>query len=240
MAKAESIKQEPWQKKAWVQWLAVAIGILPYILAAIFPVTQAGNYDALALMLSIAIWSSIIIIILLLLRFLCGERFRDLNLRAGTWWKDILMGIGLSLLTTLVIYFSSAQISPLFPGQTKPVVINLFNEVFQNPYLFALWIGPGLLSAAGLGEELLRTFVLTRLWKISSATAWKWTTVILYSVLFGLGHYYQGPRGIVIAGIASLMMSVYYLLCGRVTAMIVGHYLHDVIQFVFLYTLVNA
>jgi hypothetical protein len=231
--------QKPWQQKAWVQWLAVAIGVLPYTIASLFPTQRDQTVDLKATLGIIAIWSSIIIVILLVLRFLCGERFRDLNQRAGTWWKDILGGIGISVFTTALLYYSSGQISRLFPGQQDYVVRDLFNEVFQNPWLFALWLGPGILSAAGLGEELLRAFVLSRLWKISSNTAWKWMTVLFYAVLFGLGHIYQGPRGVILAGIASLFLSAFYLLFGRVTMMIIGHYLHDVIQFVFLYIYAN-
>lgn len=232
--------QKPWQKKAWVQWLAIAIGILPYTISSLFPAQRDQTVDLKVMFMSIITWSIIIIVILLVLHFLCGERLRGLNLRAGTWWKDILIGIGLSVLTLAILLFSSEEIIPrLFPGQRSFVVKNLFNEVFRNPWLFALWIGPGILSAAGLGEELLRAFVLTRLWKLSSNTVWKWITVIFYAVLFGLGHIYQGPTGVMLAGIYSLFMSAYYLRFGRVTTMIIAHYLHDVLQFILLYIYAN-
>ena len=232
--------QKTWQQKAWVQWLAIAIGVLPYTIASLFPTQGDQTIDLKGMLASITIWSGIIITILLVLRFFCGERFRYLNQRAGTWRKDILGGIGISTFTTALLYYSSGKISRLFPGPQDYVVRDLFNEIFQNPWLFALWLGPGILSAAGLGEELLRAFVLSRLWKISSNTAWKWMTVLIYAVLFGLGHIYQGPRGVILAGIASLFLSAFYLLFGRVTMMIIGHYLHDVIQFIFLYIYANT
>jgi len=78
------------------------------------------------------------------------------------------------------------------------------------------------------------------LWKISSNSAWKWMTVLFYAVLFGLGHIYQGPRGVILAGIYSLFMSAYYLLFGRVTTMVIAHYLHDVAQFTLLYIYANT
>ena len=240
MPEQNSDKRKPWQQKAWVQWLAVAIGFLPYTIASLFPTPRDQTIDLKAMLGSIAIWSGIIIVILLVLRFLCGERFRDLNLRAGTWWKDILGGIGISVFTTALLYYSSAQLYRLPSDPRDFVVRDLFNEVFQSPWLFALWLGPGILSAAGLGEELLRAFVLSRLWKFSSNIAWKWMTVLFYAVLFGLGHIYQGPRGVILAGIASLFLSAFYLLFGRVTMMIIGHYLHDVIQFIFLYIYANT
>jgi len=232
--------QKPWQKKAWVQWLAIAIGVLPYTISSLFPVQRNQTVDLKVILSSIVIWSIIIIVILLVLRFLCGERLGELNQRTGTWWKDILIGIGISALTLVLLYYSSEPLSRLPPSQRDFVVKDLFNEVFQNPWLFALWIGPGILSAAGLGEELLRAFVLSRLWKISSNLAWKWMTVLFYAVLFGLGHIYQGPRGVILAGIYSLFMSAYYLLFGRVTTMLIAHYLHDVAQFTLLYIYANT
>ena len=232
--------QKPWQKKAWVQWLAVAIGVLPYMIASLFPVQRDQPVNMKVILFTIIVWSIIIIVILLLLRFLCGERIRDLNLRAGTWWKDILAGIGLSALTLAILLFSSEAISRLFPGQRDFVVRDLFNEVFQNPWLFALWIGPGILIVAGIGEELVRVFILTRLWKLSSNTAWRWIAVAFYAVIFGLGHFYQGPPGVIMAGIYSFTISAYYLRFGRVTVMIIAHYLHDVVQFTLLYIMANT
>jgi len=237
---ASEVTQKHWQQSRWVQWLAVAIGVLPYTIASLFPTQGNQTIDLKGMLGSITIWSGIIITILLVLRFFCGERFRDLNQRAGTWRKDILGGIGISMFTTALLYYSSGKFSRLLPGPQDYVVRDLFNEVLQNPWLFALWLGPGILSAAGLGEELIRAFVLSRLWKISSNTVWKWITVLAYAVLFGLGHIYQGPRGVILAGIASLFLSAFYLLFGRVTMMIVGHYLHDVIQFIFLYIYANT
>ena len=231
--------QKPWQKKAWVQWLAVAIGVLPYTIVTLFPVQRDITVNLKVTLLSIVSWSSIIIIILLLLRFLCGERLRDLNLRAVKWWKDILVGIGLSAITLTLLFLLSDALTRLFP-QRSFVVRDLFTEVFQNPWLFALLIGPGILSAAGIGEELLRAFVLSRLWKLASSKAWRWITVFSYAMLFGLGHIYQGPQGMIMAGVYSLFMSSYYLRYGRFTAMVVGHYLHDVVQFTLLYVRANT
>lgn len=231
--------QRPWQKNNWVQWLAAAIGVLPYMISSLFPTQGDQTLDVRSIILSIVIWGSIIVVILLLLRFLCGERLRDLNLRAGTWWEDILAGIGLATLTTTILLFTSEAISRLYPVQRDYVVRDLFNEVFQNPWLFALWLGPGILSAAGLGEELVRAFVLTRLWKLSSNTAWRWITVVFYAVLFGLGHIYQGAPGMIMAGVASFVLSAYYLRFGRLIVLIIGHYLHDVVQFTLLYMYAN-
>jgi hypothetical protein len=109
MPSQNTVSRKPWQQKVWVQWLAIAIGVLPYTIAFLFHTQLNQTLDLKALLGSIAIWSGIIIVILLVLRFLCGERLRDLNQRAGTWRKDILGGIGISVFTTALLYYSSAQ-----------------------------------------------------------------------------------------------------------------------------------
>jgi membrane protease YdiL (CAAX protease family) len=46
-------------------------------------------------------------------------------------------------------------------------------------------------------------------------TAAYWVAVVLVSVLFGYGHYYKGPAGIVDSGMAGLVLGGAYVLSGR-------------------------
>ena len=95
--------------------------------------------------------------------------------------------------------------------------------------------GPGLLIGAGIYEELTRIFLLSRLWNLWNSRVWRWVTVILSAVLFGLMHLYQGPAGVVSTGISGLILAVYYLKFGRILPMIIAHYLHDAVQFIAAY-----
>jgi len=83
-------------------------------------------------------------------------------------------------------------------------------------------------------EELTRVFFLSRLWKLSPASGWYWFGVVLSAVLFGLGHLYQRPAGVVSAGVSGLIMAIYYLVFGRIWPMVFAHYLHNALQFVFI------
>lgn len=47
-----------------------------------------------------------------------------------------------------------------------------------------------------------------------SSTAYAFA-LIISSVLFGIGHYYKGPAGIVNSGVAGLILGGAYLLAGR-------------------------
>ena len=48
--------------------------------------------------------------------------------------------------------------------------------------------------------------------------------MVLVSILFGYGHYYKGPAGIVDSGVAGLILGAAYLLSGRnLWASIIAH-----------------
>jgi hypothetical protein len=42
-----------------------------------------------------------------------------------------------------------------------------------------------------------------------------WLAVLVTAVLFGYGHYYKGPAGIVDSAVAGLVLGAAYLLAGR-------------------------
>ena len=83
---------------------------------------------------------------------------------------------------------------------------------------------------AAFGEEVsYRGYLLGRAADLGrrSAAAW-WGAMVLSSVLFGYGHFYKGPAGIVDSGVAGLILGAAYLLSGRnLWAPILAHGLID-------------
>ena len=70
---------------------------------------------------------------------------------------------------------------------------------------------------AAFGEEIsYRGYLLTRAADVGarSKTAY-WVAVLMVSVLFGIGHYYKGPSGMIDSGMAGLILGTAYLLSGR-------------------------
>jgi hypothetical protein len=70
---------------------------------------------------------------------------------------------------------------------------------------------------AAFGEEIAyRGYLLGRAADSGggSPRAW-WAAVLASSILFGLGHYYKGPAGIVDSGFAGLVLATAYLVSGR-------------------------
>jgi membrane protease YdiL (CAAX protease family) len=70
---------------------------------------------------------------------------------------------------------------------------------------------------AAFGEEIgYRGYLLTRAADIGRrTTAAYWIGVVVVSVLFGYGHYYKGPAGVLDSGVAGLILGAAYMLSGR-------------------------
>lgn len=85
------------------------------------------------------------------------------------------------------------------------------------------WFGR-LAVTAGVCEELLYRGYL--LWYLGH-----WfglvPAVLIASLVFGVGHAYQGPRGIAITTFVGMFMSAVYLLTGSIAACVVIHTLMD-------------
>jgi membrane protease YdiL (CAAX protease family) len=68
------------------------------------------------------------------------------------------------------------------------------------------------------------------------STLAQWISVVLAAILFGFGHYYKGPSGIVDSGVAGLILGAAYMLSGRnLWAAVLAHGLVDTVGVVVLY-----
>ena len=233
LIRGESAKHitKPWQSRAWAQLLAVTLGPLPvYSLLFVSGLSSDSPYSPRDFILySTVISAPIIIVLLLLLRYLCGAKPRQLNLQPGTWTSGLLAAVVLSGVTLAANIVSNGLLSQVLPAPPNTSVINLFGWLWQNPGMLALFLGV-LLWIGVAQEELTRVFLLSRLWKVRSSSAIRWGTVLLAAVLFGFSHAWQGPARIASAGIYGLIMGIYYLRFGRVAPMIISHYSTDALQ----------
>jgi membrane protease YdiL (CAAX protease family) len=215
------------------QLLAVALGPIPvyaYLFASGLLSEQPYSPQDFILYAT-AISLPIIIGLLLLLRYLCGEKPRELNLKPGAWTKDLLAAFILSVVTLSANVLANGLLSGLLPAPPNTGIINLFTWLNQSPAMLALFLGV-LLWIGVAQEELTRVFLLSRLWKVWPSTAAKLGAAVFAAVLFGLSHAWQGPSRIVWAGMYGLIMGLYYLRFGRVGPMIISHYLTNALQVV--------
>ena len=229
---APSLLSKPWQSKAWIQLLAVVIGVLPlYSSLIIYQLRRDQPFSIQAFIFYLAVIAPLtIVIVLLLLRFLCGENPRDLNRRPGKLSSDLLAALILSPVILVANVTSTYFLSELLPeSASNTSVRNLFVEVAGNPRLLVLFVGP-LIFLGAASEEVIRVFLLSRLWKVWPSTTGKSVTVVISACLFGLIHVYRGPVAVGWTAIYGLVVALYYFRYGRVVPLILAHYLTNALQ----------
>lgn len=149
----------------------------------------------------------------------------SLKLRDGGWkvaglrrpdsWKwTVVWGLATAALR---IALGELVVSPLtsrfFPPQHTSAVISRTTGNWKEGLLSLLIVW----TFAAFGEELgYRGYLLTRAADLGgrSRTAY-WVGMLFVSVLFGYGHYYQGPAGVIESGMAGLILGTAYLLSRR-------------------------
>ena len=76
---------KPWQRKVWVQVLAILLGITPiYTMTIISHLSKDKPYKLNEIIFYTTVIGSIMIVVLfILLRYLCGEKIHHFNLKPG-------------------------------------------------------------------------------------------------------------------------------------------------------------
>lgn len=222
---------ECWQRPNSIQLLAAAIGVLPlYSSLIIFQLHRGQPPSVQGFIFYLAVISPLAIVVaLVLLRVLCKETPKDLNLRAGKVSSDLLATLLLSTFTLLANVVANAVLSGLLPESATTSVRDLFLEMTRTPASFVVFAGPLLLFGAA-SEELIRAFLLSRLWKVWGSQIAKLLAVLVSACLFGLIHVYRGPLHVAWTGIYGLIMGLYYLRFGRLAPLILAHYATNALQ----------
>lgn len=130
-----------------------------------------------------------------------------------TWTVGIALGVA-----ALRIALGELVVQPLAMRLWPRVVAppTGASDIPHHP-LYALLALGIVWTFAAFGEEMgYRGYLLTRAADLGNRTAWAyWIALIPVSVLFGYGHYYKGPAGMVDSGMAGLLLGGSYLLSRR-------------------------
>jgi membrane protease YdiL (CAAX protease family) len=154
--------------------------------------------------------------------------------RPASWLKTILWSIAGLVSIYLVVII------------TMPVVIRLTGQpVDRSPFdvlrgnvtalifgLIVVW------TLAAFGEELIfRGYLMNTLARILGNKKGGWIfACLINSLLFGLGHTYQGISGVILLGIVGLLYALFYLGSGRnLWVPILMHGLYDTSAFLVIF-----
>lgn len=166
------------------------------------------------------------ITIISLLVWMSHEPWSQLGFTTTNLKKQLSYGLvmGLVLMLLLNIGLNSLLVS-VFPKSVSS--IGIMNYFTNTDYLF-LWLLIGI-AGGGFTEELMRIFMLTR-FENKFGLAGLYTALIVSSLLFGLGHLYQGTGAAISTGISGFVMGLIYMRRQKAWEIIIIHSFSDVLS----------
>ncbi len=209
-------------------FISLSVIILYWLYVIIFTASSVPVLpDTLnAILLSIVKNKIIFIIAVIVLLKLEGDSFRGLGFRKEKLFIQLLFGISFGFITWILVNIVfNPLISAVNPHEVKPVsdILNYMKE----PGSIYLWIPVVMLAA--FSEELQRIFVLTRFEKWFGKYG-LYIAVIITSVIFGIGHLYQGTNAAIGTGIGGLFNSFVYLRKRSAIEVIVSHAIFNILS----------
>lgn len=139
---------------------------------------------------------------------------------AATWLR---IALGAVVIEPLTAHFWTAA---KMPAEMNQITGHAWEALW---WLVLIW------TFAAFGEEIgYRAYLLNRAADAAGRTKLTyWAAVAAVAVLFGYGHYYKGPAGVIDSGMAGLILGAAYVLSRRnLWACILAHGLIDTVSVV--------
>lgn len=217
---------------------AVLLAGAPGVLAALGgPAAAPGPPTPAVLWIALAVvFLALPLIVAHLAARRLGRRWRDYGFRPPeSWSRTLVRGV---LTLGAILLASALVIGPLralleLPGAD----LSALDPIRGDPWAFAGLLAAAWITAA-LGEELLfRGFLLNEVADLLGGGGSGWAaSAVLTSAVFGAGHFYQGPGGVLATGVIGLVLAMAYLAADRnLWVPVVGHGLLDTVSLTALY-----
>ena len=165
-----------------------------------------------------------------------GEGARAVGLAfRPDWGRTALVGIGAGIgYQGFSLYVAEPAIARL-TGRLPDV--SLFAPLAGNVHFLLISLAVAWTLAA-VGEEFVyRGYLLTRIARMLGNTPRTWLGALaVTSILFGVGHGYQGVAGMISAGLGGFAFGLLYLVTGRnLWVSVIAHGTMDTVGFLLLY-----
>jgi len=158
----------------------------------------------------------------LTLRELIGGRWRS----AGDFLFDIALALFVWFGTLLVIAMAAIAMGMDHTGSIEDARKQIGFLAPQTGLEVILWIC--LSATAGFCEEVLFRGYLQK--QFSRLLRNRWTAVVVVSILFGLGHGYEGPQRMLLIALLGLALGIMSLLRKSLRPAMMAHTLQDTIS----------
>ena len=160
-------------------------------------------------------------LILFILMKTRGETLSALGLNLRNWKKHVLLGVLAApflIIVSVVTGLAFKLFLPEYALEKNPLL-----EMIRSPRHLALFITAGIV-AGGIKEELQRAFILCRFkYHLGGSIA----GLVIWSLVFGAGHYAQGLQGVCAAAILGFIFGVLYLAHGNLILPITAHAVYN-------------
>lgn len=162
---------------------------------------------------------------LLLLRGLLwwrGENLANLGWGAGRPWAEVkagLLTIPILFGATFAVGLTFRLLAPDYVTEVNPMLALVHS--WKDLALF--WLSS--IYVGGLKEEIQRAFVLRRFRHLGGPKV----GLVIWSLIFGLGHSVQGFDNAFAAGFLGLIFGILYLRRGSLTGPVVAHALYNIL-----------
>ena len=155
-----------------------------------------------------------------------GEPLSHLGLRVRQPWRDIVIG---AILFIPFFFFATALdtflVNPGLHAPKTPLPSLTIEKGWNEVILASILV----LVVAFSEETIFRGYLMLRFMGTTGSGAW---AVILSSVVFSLGHGYEGSAGVVTVGFMGAVFALIYLWRGNLLAPMTIHFLQDFISIV--------
>jgi len=133
--------------------------------------------------------------------------------RPQSWLVILLIALSAAVLRIVVGFVIEGVAAYYWPPINPPAGMESIAGNIRIALLTLLLVW----TFAAFGEEVAyRGYLTTRGADAGGgSTASYWIATIVVSVLFGFGHYYKGPAGVLDSGVAGLIIGAAYLVAGR-------------------------
>jgi membrane protease YdiL (CAAX protease family) len=184
------------------------------------PGTLPGSAAALAV--SVSVKTAIVVAIVWAFLRANDEHIRDLGITGPSLKTALVWG---PLLAAGVFVFVNVVLGSALKALGTPSRPQALPGLFRDPREAPLWVYVAVVGG-GFTEELVRAFVLTRFDR-ALGRAGLAAALVVDTVVFGLGHLYQGVTGAIQAGTTGLLFALIFLRRRRAADAMVVHALFD-------------
>ena len=204
-------------------WLAVIVLVLPGASRSLSPYLYSLTSSVVVTnSVHDLLWAAGWVFLVLVLIRRSGEPAGTFGLTWPVRRSDFVLGLLALFAFVFVEQFAAGIVSQLRPDSAEPLATSLhptWADKPEGPFTWAL-LSVAYLVAAFAEELTFRGYLLTQLERVLNSSWWAW---FISSLLFGVGHLYQGPFQGMVRIADGMFLGGVYCLCRRVWPVTLAH-----------------